>query len=158
MAGKGMTAKMHIEIKRNQLDDAIRISKHIPEFTDPYGKEEYLKRLAANQHLILVAYHDGIPVGFKIGYEISKGDCFYSWMGGILRSHRRKGIAEKLADYQEQWATKKKYKKIRIKTRERHKAMIAFCLNRNFLTVDHIWHEKASENRIIMEKYLTKII
>ncbi|MEE9189181.1 MAG: GNAT family N-acetyltransferase, partial [Candidatus Neomarinimicrobiota bacterium] len=137
-----MTAEMHIEIKRNQLDDAIRISKHIPEFSDPYDKEEYLKRISDNQHLILVAYHDDIPVGFKIGYEISKGDCFYSWMGGILPSHRRKGVAEKLANYQEQWAAGQKYKRIRIKTREKHKAMITFCLNRNFLTVDHIWQEK----------------
>jgi predicted GNAT superfamily acetyltransferase len=150
-----MTAKMNIIIKEDKLDEAIRISSRIPEFTDPYGKDEYLKRLTANKRLVLVAYHDDIPVGFKIGYEISKGDCFYSWMGGILPSHRRKRIAERLADYQEQWAAGQKYKRIRIKTREKHKAMIAFCHNRNFLTIDHIRQEKAGESHIVMEKYLT---
>ncbi len=40
----------------------------------------------------LVAEYQGMPVGFKIGYGLSRRD-YYSAKGGVLKSYRRHGIA-----------------------------------------------------------------
>ena len=42
--------------------------------------------------LILLAYVDGSPVGFKIGYREDRF-TYYSAKGGVLREFRRRGIA-----------------------------------------------------------------
>lgn len=45
--------------------------------------------------LMLLAYLDGEPIGFKIGYRESR-HTFYSAKGGVLQTHRRIGLARTL--------------------------------------------------------------
>lgn len=142
-----------IHIRENQLKNAFALSKNIPEFEQPYQFEEYKKRLKV-KHLILTAEIQEKPVGFKIGYERNDDSSFYSWMGGVLPEFRKQGVAEQLADYQEKWAKENGYYFIRLKTRKKHKAMIAFSLKRGFRFTGEILKIPDEETRIWMEKIL----
>ena len=75
-------------------------------------------------------------------------------MGAVLPNYRRKGIANNLADYQEAWAKKNGYNSIKIQTREKHKAMLRFAINREFQITYRIEKTSSSNTRIWMNKPL----
>ncbi|MEL6718216.1 MAG: GNAT family N-acetyltransferase, partial [Bacteroidota bacterium] len=131
----------------------VQLSKQIPEFNDPYEAEVYESKLANVPHLILVAYDGEIPLGFKVGYEREEGS-FYSWMGAVLPSHRRKGVAQKLADEQEVWAKQKGYSIITFKTRNYLKAMLTFGINNGFNIFKVEERPTIEEYRIWLQKKL----
>ena len=141
-------------IRENELVQAFKISNRIPEFDNPYKLNEYEHRTIGVAHLILTIIYNNETVGFKIGYDRFKNDCFYSWMGGILPEYRRKGLANSLADFQEEWARGNGYHKIKMKTRSKHKAMISFSLNRGFKITSEIAKKSLDESRIWMKKIL----
>ena len=114
------------EIKKGTIETAVRLSQQIAEFSEPYGIEAYESRLKNVNHLILTAFDESLPIGFKVGYE--RDGYFYSWMGGVLPNYRGKGIAQQLADEQEAWAKQQNYPHITFKTRNRHRAMLLFAL------------------------------
>lgn len=133
-------------IQKGDIQTVVELSKQISNFHNPYAAEEYQTRLSsACPHLILVAYADEKPVGFKVGYEREKG-YFYSWMGGVLLTYRRRGIAKQLAEAQETWAKAQGYSHIRFKTLNRHRAMLHFALQNDF-------HILAIESRTNIEEY-----
>ena len=142
-----------IHVRENQLDEAFTVSKQIPEFENPYQFDEYQKRLNV-KHLILTAEIQEKPVGFKIGYERDNDSSLYSWMGGVLPKFRKQGVAEKLADYQEKWASENGYNSIKLKTRKKHEAMIVFSSKRGFVITKEISKIPEAETRICMEKKL----
>ena len=146
--------KIEIIIKEDCIDDAINVSQQIPEFESPYTKSEYEDRLRKVKHLILTAYIDNKPVGFKIGYETQSKQNFYSWMGGVLPKYRQKGIAEILYRYQEDWVKQAGYKRILLKTRYKHKSMIKFIQKHRFIQMGIIPHTPDEETRILFEKKL----
>ena len=146
--------KSTIIIKENCLEDAILVSQQIPEFENTYSKNEYRNRLKNIRHLVLTAYLNNKPVGFKIGYETPTKRNFYSWMGGILPKYRQLGIAEKLSEYQEQWAIKIGYLRIIVKTRRKNKAMIKFLQKHGFIQMGIIFYNPDGETRILYEKKL----
>jgi predicted GNAT superfamily acetyltransferase len=143
-----------IIIKEDCIDDAINVSQKIPEFEDTYTKSEYESRLNNVKHLVLSAYIENKPVGFKIGYETQSKQNFYSWMGGVLPKYRQKGVAEKLMVHQKQWANKIGYQRILIKTLSKHIAMIKFLHKHGFIQMGIIPHNPDEETRIILEKKL----
>ena len=143
-----------IIIKEDCIDDAINISQKIPEFDNTYAKSEYESRLNNDKHLILTAYIDNKPVGFKIGYETQSKQYFYSWMGGVVPKYRRWGIAEKLYRYQEHWVKQVGYCGILLKTRSKHIAMIKFLHKHGFIQMGIIPHNPDEETRILFEKKL----
>ena len=122
--------KNNIEIKKGDIEVAVQLMQELPEFNDPYNLEEINNRINKVPHLNLIAYLNKIPAGFKLGYE--RDGYFYSWLGGVLPKYRKMGIAQKLADEQEKWAKENNYDSITFKTRNRHKAMLAFSLNNGF--------------------------
>lgn len=143
-----------IIIKEDCLADAILVSQQISEFENTYPKSEYENRLNDVKHLILTAYLNKKPIGFKIGYETPTKKYFYSWMGGVVSKYRQLGIAEKLSDYQEQWAMKTGYQRILIKTRRKHNAMMKFLQKHGFLQIGIILYNPDEETRILYEKKL----
>lgn len=86
---------------------------------------EKLQRATAHESLLLVAYEQEQPVGFKLGYRLPESTTFYSWLGGVLPAHRRRGIAAALLEKQEDYARKIGMKKIYFTSYERFPAMIA---------------------------------
>jgi len=143
-----------IIIKEDCIDDAINVSQKIPEFDNTYAKSEYESRLNNDKHLILTAYIDNKPVGFKIGYETTSKQNFYSWMGGVLPKYRGWEIAEKLYRYQEHWVKQVGYCGILLKTRSKHKAIIKLLQKHGFIQMGIIPHNPDEETRIILEKKL----
>ena len=120
----------------------------------PYGIEEFESR-CSGIHLSLIAEIDNQSVGFKIGYDRFKDGSFYSWMGGVLPEFRKKGVASALADFQENWAKRNGYNSIILKTRKKHRAMIAFSLNLGFTITEKIQMDSEEETRIWMEKIIS---
>ena len=141
-----------IEIKEDNLEIVVEISKKVPEFLNPHGLDVYQTRLNNVPSITLVAYVDGQPAGFKVGYE--KEGYFYSWMGAILPQYRRLGIARKLAENQEAWAKTKGYPHVTFKTRNRLKPMLIFALSRGFDIIEIQPKETIEEYRIILRKLL----
>jgi len=148
-----------VRIEEFRIDEVsseiiIQISCDIPEFYDPYGKEEYFIRLKNRDHLVLIAYEGGQPVGFKVGYNRNGDGSFYSWMGGVLPSSRKRNIARSLAIHQQKWVLMHGYHSIRMKTRNKCKAMLIFALSDGFQIIGFEEKTNADESRIILEKTL----
>jgi len=143
-----------VQIVEGDLDEALRVSRHIPEFDHPYNQAEYLKRLKGVKHLILTAQIEKNSVAFKVGYDRFQDGSFYSWMGGVDPNYRRKGLATALADYQENWAARQGYGSVRIKTYRRHNHMLQFALNRGFRIVRIIPNPVESETILWLQKEL----
>lgn len=141
-----------LEIKEAPISAVVSLSQKIPEFINPHPLSEYQKRLEKVPALVLVAYQDGEPAGFKVGYE--REGYFYSWMGGILPSYRRLGIARKLAEQQEVWAKKQGYPHVTFKTRNNLKAMLLFAIGRGFDIIAIEKKEAVADYRIILRKTL----
>ncbi len=144
---------MSIIIKDSNIETAWAISNQIPEFDNPYPLIEYKKRLTNVCHNILVAYVNDEVVGFKIGFA-RDGLSFYSWLGGVVPKHRRKGIATLLAAHQEQWAKGQGFSFIRLKTRNIHKRMLIFALKSGFLIDKIEIKSNPEEHRILLTKKL----
>ncbi|MEM9886642.1 MAG: GNAT family N-acetyltransferase [Bacteroidota bacterium] len=140
-------------IKEADIETVVQLSLQIPEFYAPYTAEVYINRFTDKAHLILVAYEGKTLLGFKVGYEREKGS-FYSWMGAVLPKHRRKGVAQALADYQEAWAIQQGYDTITFKTRNRLKAMLSFALNNGFYIFKVEERARIEEYRIWLRKRL----
>lgn len=143
-----------IIIREGTIAEVVALSILVPEFFQPYSEATYKERLQNKPHLILIAEVDGELAGFKVGYQKETNTEFYSWMGGVLASYRRMGIATKLAEKQESWAKKNGYDTIKFKTRNRLTKMLHFGLHRGFMITDVIKNEKLEEYRIVLQKPL----
>ncbi|MCH7414809.1 GNAT family N-acetyltransferase [Belliella sp. R4-6] len=143
-----------IRVRQGTIEEVVALSHRIPEFFRPYDKKVYEDRLKGTPHLILIAEVDDRQVGFKVGYERDLPHVFYSWMGGVLEPYRKMGVATKLAEAQELWASDQGYLKIYFKTRNRLVNMIRFGLNMGFMIVDLVKKDGIEEYRIVMEKVL----
>lgn len=84
--------------------------------------------------LILIAYVDKKPVGFKIGFEQTES-FFYSWLGGVLPDYRKKGIASELMKKQHQWIAEQGYKFVETRTRNRYRSMLILNIRHGFSIV-----------------------
>ncbi len=57
-----------------------------------FEEERVINTFDREDLLMLIAYWEAEPIGFKIGYRPNE-DTFYSAKGGVLAAYRRKGIA-----------------------------------------------------------------
>jgi len=141
-----------IKIQEDTLETVVAISKKIPEFHNPHELATYQERLKNVPSIALVAYVNGVPAGFKVGYE--RDGYFYSWMGAILPTFRRLGLARQLAEKQEAWAKEKGYPDVTFKTRNGLKPMLIFALSRGFDIIEIQPRTTIAEYRIILRKKL----
>ncbi len=141
-------------IKEGCLEDAILVSQQIPEFENTYPKSEYKNRLKDVKHLVLTAYLNSKPVGFKIGYATPTKQNFYSWMGGVLPKYRQLEIATKLFEFQERWIIRAGFQRILVKTRYKHIAMIKLLQKYGFIRIGIIPYDPNEETRVLYEKKL----
>src|SRR5687768_15065806 len=95
---------MSLVIRNGYIEEAVAISRQIPEFDHPHKADEYRKRLMGKKQLILIAWKEDKAIGFKVGYDKENDGSFYSWMGGVLPAYRHDGVAKELANVQETWA------------------------------------------------------
>ncbi|MEP1095170.1 MAG: GNAT family N-acetyltransferase [Cyclobacteriaceae bacterium] len=143
-----------ITIREGDIDEVVSLMQELPEFINPYSKEELRKRLLV-ANLMLVAEMNEQLVGFKCGYERESGTKkFYSWLGGVLPRHRNKGVAESLLKKMEEWCLERGYEVLEFKTFNEHKGMLIFSIKSGFEIVDVRYSEKDDRKRIVLQKEL----
>jgi ribosomal protein S18 acetylase RimI-like enzyme len=145
---------MQYHIRIASPAELLWVHERIPEFPGKASLDFYTERLRHRLHLGLVAENDGELLGFKVGYQSDTPDTFYSWMGGVRPEFRKLGIANALADYQENWAKEKGFKAVYLKTRNRFPAMITFGLSRGFKIMEVIPKGGVEDYRVVMWKEL----
>lgn len=123
---------MTVSIREGSIEDVVHLQARINEFSTPKPKETIIDRLNNKTSLTLVAQHEHELVGFKLGYAESKTQ-FYSWLGGVSPHARRQGIAKQLLHHQEDWARSQGFKRLRVKSRNRFRAMMILLLNEGYL-------------------------
>ncbi|TXF91362.1 GNAT family N-acetyltransferase [Neolewinella aurantiaca] len=119
-----------IQIREASVQEVISVADMIPELGATPREEVYHEKMGDSPRLLLVAEVDGIPAGFKVGYE--RDGYWYSWLGGVLPDHRRSGIARRLADRQDEWARNRGYTHVTFKTINRLRGMLKFGIDRGF--------------------------
>lgn len=146
---------MPLTVREGSLDEVIALYPAIPELVQPYSKERYEEQFRESaRSLVLLAYEDDRPVGFKLGYERSADGSFYSWMGGVAQSHRQAGAAGLLLQFMEDWCRDKGYESLRFKTRNTHVAMLRFALKNGFQIIGFEPAATVDQHRIWLEKPL----
>ena len=121
-----------IIVKEASLEDAVKVNDTVSEFTEYDLKKEYEERCNNVDNLILIACLGDTPIGYIISYDRFKDNSFYCWMAGVNPEFRRQGVLKSLMKYQEEWAKRKGYNKIRIKTRNNRKEMRLYLAKKRF--------------------------
>lgn len=146
-----------INIREGNIQEAFDFTAQIPEFAfNPYPIQKYYDRLTSDiPHLIVVAEIDQTLIGYKVGYDRDlDGKRFYSWLGAVLPDYRYMGIAKKMADYQEIWASKQGYTHVYFRTRNRFKSMLIFAIKNGFNIIDFEQRVGLLDYRITLQKEL----
>jgi GNAT superfamily N-acetyltransferase len=148
-------ASEDVVVREGSPLDAWAVAERIGEFggdADRYGREIYEARLGTPSALVLVAWCGDQPVGFKAGYDRYRDGSWYSWMGGVIAPWRGRGIAQQLLDAQQRWVREQGYSLLYVKTRNRHKKMIAFLAANDFDVVRVEEKAAIQETRILFSK------
>ncbi len=146
---------MDITTIESTLDQALAVNKQIPEFDEPHFTKAYCEQKCKDKEkIILIAKIDNKPAGYLIGFDRYGDGSFYCWMTGVIPAYRKQGVLKALMHYQEQWAKKKRYTSIRLKTRNKRREMLAYLIKYgfSFRGVIKKEHEHPEEYRICMEK------
>ena len=141
-----------IEIKQVPIGEAVKVNATISEFDETYDTKYFEGRISGKSPLIIVAYLDGKAAGYIVAYDKFKDDSFYCWMAGVNPKFRRKGILTALMNYQEKWAKKNGYNKIKIKTRNTRREMLFYLVKAGFDFIEIQPRATPGENRIVLEK------
>lgn len=143
-----------ISVREGDIDEVVSLMQELPEFTNPYSREELKKRLL-NANLMLIAEDEETLAGFKCGYERDVGTRkFYSWLGGVLPKYRKKGVAKLLLLKMEEWCKERGYEVLEFKTFNEHKGMLILAIKNGFQIVDVRYSEKDDRKRIVLQKEL----
>ena len=113
----------------------------------------FVDRLHSKQDLITNLCYDGAElIAFKLGYLYDE-KTLYSWVGGVLSTYRKKGIAQKLMELQHAEAKEKGYEKVRTKSMNHFKPMIILNLKNGF-DIKQVYTNDLNQTKIIFEKEL----
>lgn len=144
--------KNNIVVKEVSIDEIVKVNQNVIEFDGKDTKaEDFEKRYQDKDKLLIVAYYENIPIGYIIGYDRDNDGSFYCWMAGVDNNYRRLGALTSLMNYQMDWAKKKSYNKLKIRTRNNRREMLSFLVKNgfNFVSVEN--KEDITENRINLE-------
>jgi GNAT superfamily N-acetyltransferase len=136
----------------NEIELALEVLNNIPEFDHVYTIEEIEKRISRSESIILIAEFAGKAVGCKIAYNRYFDGSVYSWLGGVLPPFRNQGIAQELHIAFERLAKQKFFRLVRLKTWNKHVAMLHFALKNGYVINGFEKKEKFEESRIEMIK------
>lgn len=103
--GANFTIETHQKVTPELLDQIEKINHDIfVDFADPFSREKLENTInnVAGLHLLLARSTEctgelpaGAIAGFKMGYRHS-GAHFYSWLGGVKKEYRGRGLARLL--------------------------------------------------------------
>ncbi|MED5612711.1 GNAT family N-acetyltransferase [Janthinobacterium sp. P210005] len=117
-------------IRPGTIAEAWQVLEAIPEFDQRRSLAQLQERLPAGAP-VLIAEADGQPVGCKLGYAAEDGSL-YSWLGGVLPAHRKTGLAQRLLEAQEAWASEHGFAAITVKSMNRYPAMLRVLIRNGY--------------------------
>ncbi|MCP4049499.1 MAG: GNAT family N-acetyltransferase [bacterium] len=87
-------------IRTASFIELLEIHSKIPEMHTISDLKYFSDRIGSKKYISLVAEISGGLIGYKLGYWINS-EKFYSWLGGVIPSQRKNGIAKALLKRQE---------------------------------------------------------
>lgn len=141
-------------IKEVLIEEVVKVNATIVEFDAPYQKDYFEERYKDKEKLIIVAYVDDQPAGYIVGYDKFGDGSFYCWMAGVNPKFRKLGLLKAMMDYEDKWAKEKGYNKIKIKTRNNRREMLAYLVKYDFFFTEVVQQPNIDDNRILLEKDL----
>lgn len=142
------------QIEESEIDALVLVLNRIPEFDTVFNRTKILQRIGNKNFIGFVAFDENQPVACKLAYNRYFDGSIYSWLGGVLPEYRKQGIATLLQQSFEISARKKLYASIRVKTRNRHTAMLRLLLKNNFLITNFELRSNLLDARIELKKEL----
>ena len=101
-------------------------------FDTPLSEEIVSKELEGRKDILaLFAFSQDVCFGYKVGF-MQSSEIFYSWIGGVVPSHRRLGIATRLMEIQHSTAKAMSYKFVRTSTRNKYREMLLLNIKFGF--------------------------
>jgi ribosomal protein S18 acetylase RimI-like enzyme len=143
-----------VEVREVTIDEILKVHSAIVEFDDTrdVGADYFVERYENKDPLLIVGYIDDQPAGYIVGYNRDNDSTYYCWMAGVDPKFRRQGVLTTLMDYEDEWARRKGYHGIKIKTRNNKRQMIANLVKRGFNFVEVEPRDDIRENRILLVK------
>lgn len=136
-----------LEIKEISLLETLAINRSIREIKSYTSTQSYESRFTEKGFLSLGAFVDSEIVGFKLGYWLNS-DVFYSWLGGVQESHRKKGIAQLLLNRQEESVSSHGAKSVRVKSGNSYPAMMILLIKNSYQIIG------TEKSKVLFEKSL----
>lgn len=140
-------------IRDVNLAEILCIHAMIPEMRPAKSTEYYANRIKSRPHLALAAYIDNQPAGFKLGYAENE-QTFYSWLGGVVPTYRRMGVAKALIEAQEHWAINAGYTCINVKSMNRYPGMLRLLIGTGYMIEGYEANGEPMEAKILFSKAL----
>lgn len=122
-----------------------------------FGFDETVEHFRAlfglrRQILVCLACDHGRPVGYKVGFR-ERGRYFESWRGGVLPSHRNRGIAQQLMTLQHAWCVDNGFWYINTVTDNHNTQMMMLNLRAGFL-VNGFFLDRGEYPKVLWQKCL----
>jgi GNAT superfamily N-acetyltransferase len=145
--------KVKILVKEVLLSEILKVHVQINEFAEtPPDKEYFENRYKGKNPLLICAYFGKLPIGYMVGYDKFADKSYYCWMAGVILEYRNQGALTAMMNYLFAWAKRKKYKTIKIKTRNDKRDMLKFLVKNGFNFTNVEPRENIKDNRIELEK------
>lgn len=126
-------------------------------FDTPYSREALQRKCEFKHQLLgLIAFIEDRPVAFKVGYELSDR-LYYSWLGGVVPTCRRSGLATHLMKIQHKTIADMGYQSIRTHTHNKFRPMLLLNIQSGFNVVGVISNPADSEPTIVLDRPLQDI-
>ena len=117
-----------------------------------FNEERVINRFDRAGLLILIAYVNDEPVGFKIGYRFD-AHTFYSAKGGVLPAFRRRGIARELLYVMIEHVRSQGYQRFLFDTfPNKHPGMTIMALEEGFRVSQADYNDVYLDYRLQFEK------
>ena len=148
---------MEITIKEVSIKDVADVHKKIPEFREtPADKLLGSDRYKDKKVLFLVAYVGKNPAGYMVSYDRFGDKSFYCWMTGVMPDYRESGILSAMMNYLFRWASLNGFSKIKIKTRNERREMLAYLVKRGFFFTSVEQRDEIKDNRVCLERSIAE--
>lgn len=137
-----------VEVGMGMLDVIRRLNLTI------FKEQRIINTFDRDELLMLLAYVDDRPVGFKIGYRESRF-VYYSAKGGVLPDYRRLGVARHLLHVMLDHARRSGYTRFAFDTfPNKHPGMTIMGLTEGFRVTKADYNTAYKDYRLRFEKKL----
>ncbi len=137
------------------MERIVALTEQIPEFAGKgYDAAHFESRYHRKDPVLLAGFLGSRAVGYAVGYDRYGDGSYYCWMAGVFPAARRGGVLTALLARLEREARKKGYARLRVKTRNTRREMLAYLVANGYDAVRVEPRATTAENRILFEKVL----